>query len=94
MKTKMNISYKKKETNKKSKYYFLYYKMMLLFSIFILQNFETESFIRNLINGSSEINMVIKGNGIQSLLNNDFKIYPFEVIVNEKKKIHVIRHVF
>ena len=57
---------------------FFQLKMILL----IICIAKTEEILRNLINLSQEINLVIKGSGNQSLLNNSFYPQPSQVYVN------------
>ena len=84
------FSNKRNETNDNSKHYYLYKKNLLIILLvilkFILSNSIIESLEINLINGISEIKLVIHGIGRQSLLSNNFNIEPFEVLVNGKKE--------
>ena len=56
---------------------YLYFEFYLIFFLLI-------SFIK-LIN-NSEINIIIQGNGIRNILNNEFYLDPSDVIVNGKSK--------
>ena len=75
-------TYKSKQPSKKTKVSILYFKILILLLKLTFCDFK----MRYLINGISEINMVIKGNGTQSLLYSGFSIDPFEVIVDGKKE--------
>ena len=89
MKNGKIFSNKRNETKDNSKHYYLYkknlLKILLLIIKFILSNSKIGSLKINLINGISEIKLVIQGNGRQSLLGDSFNIEPFEVLVNGKK---------
>ena len=71
-----------KQPKYKSKVSTLYFKIFIILLKLAFCDFN----MRHLNNVISEINMVIKGNGIQSLLYSNFPIDPFEVIVNGKKE--------
>ena len=78
MKDKINIR------PKGNHHYFMNFKnsMILLIIYSFLFILITEEKPIDLINFASEINLVIKGSGNQSLLNNSFNIEPSEVYVN------------
>ena len=54
---------------------------LLIIIIFIFCISITEERHRNIINFSSEINLIIIGNGKQSLLNSSFTFQPSQVLV-------------
>ena len=81
MKVEINKMLREKGKNcyiKSNKHFINLLKYISLFSMFIT----TYHNFRNLINLSSEINLVIRGSGNQSLLNDSFYIEPSEVFVN------------
>ena len=61
-----------------------YFLLRITFFIFFISIVEGKS--RNWFCGSSEIHMIIKGTGIQNLLNDSFYIQPYQVYVNNIKK--------
>ena len=81
MKVEINKKLRAKGKNcyiKSNKHFINLLKYIYLFSMFII----TYHNCRNLIHLSSEINLVIRGSGNQSLLNDSFYIEPSEVFVN------------
>ena len=67
------------------KEYYLFRTFIFLLKI-VSVNLISITNVRNLNNYISEIHLVIKGNGTQNILNNNFNTEPSEVIVNEISK--------
>ena len=67
-------------------YIYIYYILVLQLKISFVNVFNIKNF-RNLITYNLEINLIIKGNGIQNILSDNFYIEPSEVYVNGFKDI-------
>ena len=63
------------------KEYYLFRTLSFLLKIFLVNLISIKN-ARNLNNYISEIHLVIKGNGTQNILSNEFNTNPSEVIVN------------
>ena len=75
-------TFKSKKPDNKLKVSNLYFNIFILLLLSAFCDFNMRCFI----NCISEIKMVIKGSGNQSLLYSGFPIEPYEVIVNGEKE--------
>ena len=80
---------KKRKINK---IHLLFYKLFLLLLKYFLVELMIAMNVRNINNFYSEINLVIKGNGNQSLLSSRFDKEPYEVLVNGVSKRNLCKN--